>query len=183
MSNSNGANHHTSITSMSIRAITLFVTLEACCTCLELYRIIITSLILKSCRLMRCCCRCQLSNDGMLLVSISLLLPGLLHSLYGCPCISQYWIWTSYSGPQSSHPEQCGPMQLVSTVHFVHSEVAKYITAVAAKQTIAIDTSSLLASRPCSILDVKHWVCFSANDIPWDVVKMNSLKIDAIHEG
>ena len=166
---------------MSIRAITLFVTLEACCVCLELYRIVITSLILKSCRLTRRCCRCQPSNDGMLLVSVSLLLPGLLRGLYRHPHISQYWIRTSCSGPQSSRPERHGPMQLVSTVHFADSEVAKHITAVAAEQTIAIDTSSSLASRPCSILDVKRWACFSANDIPRDVVKTNSLKIDAMH--
>jgi len=61
------------------------------------------------------------------------------------------------------------------------TEVVKCLTAVAAAQTIATDTSSSVACGPCSILDMKRRACFSANDIPQDVMKINSFKIEMMH--
>jgi len=67
------------------------------------------------------------------------------------------------------------------SVHFRHSEVAEPLTAVAVVQTMAMGTLSSVACGPCEILDLKHWPCFLAKDIPCIDVKTNSFNTTMIH--
>ena len=66
------------------------------------------------------------------------------------------------------------------SVHFGPFEGLRVnaLTAVAAAQTMAIGTSNSIACWPCWTLDVKRWLCFSANDIPQVEVKTNSFRTE-----
>ena len=103
---------------MSSNAIILFVTVEACCMCFELYKFVIIPLILSSCQLTRLDRKCWPLDDGTHPDLCSLSLQGSLYGLYICFHNCLHWTWTSCNSPQTNCPKQCEPMLLVSPIHW-----------------------------------------------------------------
>jgi len=139
-------------------------------------KIVITLLTLSGYWLMRHHCRCWPLDGGIEPDCPSVSSKESLHGL----CIqrhrSPHWTRSSWNGHRTSRPEKLGPMQSVSPLQTLWG--SEHFTAVAAAQTMAIGTSNSVACWPCWILDVKRWLCFSANDIPQVEVKTNSFRTE-----